>query len=60
MLAFVFMDGASKKCYGMLMQDVGDDFALGNGHYPKTIEDAPQVLSLHSNQRCNIKHNEER
>jgi len=29
---------------------------LGNGHYPETIEDALQVLSLHSDQKRSIKH----
>jgi len=50
------MDGANKKCCGVLMRDIGDDFALGNGHYPETIEDALQVLSLHSDQKHSIKH----
>ena len=55
MLAFMFMDGANKRYYGMLMRDIGNDFALGNGHYPKTIEDALQVLSLYSDQKRYIK-----
>lgn len=56
MLAFMFVDGANKKHHGMLMQDVGNDFALGNGHCPETIEDTLQALSLCSDQKCCAKH----
>ena len=54
----MFVDGANKKCHGMLMRDIGDDFALGNGHYPETIEDALQVLSLCSDQKSHVKRDE--
>jgi len=55
MLASMFVDSANKKYCGVPMRDIGDDFALGNGHYPETIEDALQVLSLHSDQKRSIK-----
>ena len=34
MLASMPVDGANKKHHGMLMRDIGGDFALGNGHCP--------------------------
>ena len=46
-LAFMFMDGATKKVFGYLMNGLSSDHALGNGKYPSMVENALQVLSLH-------------
>jgi hypothetical protein len=48
MLAFMFMDGANKKLYGSLVRGLENDHALGAVLYPDTVEDALQVLTLHS------------
>ena len=48
MLAFMFMDGANKKLYGSVVRGLESDHALGAVLYPDTVEDALQVLTLHS------------
>lgn len=45
-LAFLFMDGGSKKVFGYLMNDLSGDFTLGSDNYPETVKDSLQVMSL--------------
>lgn len=47
LLAFIFMDGTDKKVFGPLLKDLNSDYALGNAMYPKTVEDALQVLTIY-------------
>ena len=49
LLAYLLMDGADVQVYGPLMKDLHNDFALGKHDiYPKTIEDALQVLMMYT------------
>ena len=49
MLAFAFMDGASQH-YKPLLKDFEQDYSLGEGKYPTTMEEALQVLTAYKDQ----------
>lgn len=51
LLAFLLMDRANQKEFGPLMRSLGSDFALGNDLYPKTLENAMHVLTIHAMKR---------
>jgi hypothetical protein len=46
MLACMFMQGASHLKYGGVMRQLKQDYALGDGKYPESMEQAVQVLRL--------------
>lgn len=48
LLAFLLMDRANQKVFGSLMRSLHSDFALGNGMYPETLQDAIHVLTTHA------------
>jgi len=48
LLAFLLMDRADQKVFGSLMRSLHSDFALGNGKYPNSLEDAIHVLTTHA------------
>lgn len=47
-MAAMFMDGWDKKHFGGLLRNMENDHALGVKLYPATVEDAFQILLLHS------------
>ena len=48
-IAMMFMEGADKKQFSYLLKDLETDYSLGKKEvYPGTIEDALQVLAMHS------------
>ena len=51
-LSMLFMAGADIKQYGFLMKDMETDYSLGQKNvYPRGIEEALQVLILHSEKK---------
>jgi hypothetical protein len=46
MLACMFMQGAQYQKYGGVLKQLKQDYALGDGKYPETMEQAVQVLHL--------------
>ena len=46
-LAFLYLNGADQSKYGSILRGLSSQFALGNDQYPKTLEDATDVLSNH-------------
>jgi len=49
MLAIAFMEGAN-KCFKPLLNDLEQDYSLGDDKYPNTVEEALQVLSMYEQQ----------
>jgi hypothetical protein len=47
LLAFIYLDNADKKKYGSLLNNLSQQQSLKNDQYPKTINDAKQVLDNH-------------
>ena len=51
LLAAMFLDGANKKKFGIMLNNLQTDHALGSKKYPDNLESALQVLTLHWEQR---------
>ena len=47
MLAFMFMDGADKRIYRFLLNNISNDHTLGTEKYLDNVEEALQVLLLY-------------
>jgi len=58
MLACMFMDGADKKVYGLLLKKLQDDYSLGDEKYPEDMQEALQVLQLYTGKQNKKKQKE--
>ena len=45
LLAFVFLSNSGKATNDSLLEDLESQFSLGNDQYPKTIDDATNILN---------------